>query len=280
MNTANQSYAVAEAVRFALLPSSNFNAADPANAQAFQALTANIGAATAYAMHYASQKAGESSGGLASTKAPAPPPAVGGPIMRGVPDPPVAVQPSANDVFYAVAAGALGAVASSCDATWACHTSGCLNTTDPPEKLLQRRADGCCYLVGPLLRGIERQLTLFGASGTKMNPDIRNDAPVGCNAGTANYMGDIVRMDVNSQTPGAPVDYDVVATAADCCAACVADMQCNVWVFCSKAWGFAGCDWQALNYNASLVPMICSALVPTDPDAPSQMGFSPWAHVL
>lgn len=52
----NQSYAVAEAVRFALLPNSNFNAADPANAQAYQALTVNIGAATAYAMHYASQK--------------------------------------------------------------------------------------------------------------------------------------------------------------------------------------------------------------------------------
>lgn len=52
----NQSYAVAEAVRFALLPSSDFNTADPANAPAYHALTANIGAATAYAMHYAAQK--------------------------------------------------------------------------------------------------------------------------------------------------------------------------------------------------------------------------------
>ncbi|BDA43915.1 hypothetical protein COCOBI_05-0980 [Coccomyxa sp. Obi] len=110
----NQSYAVAEAVRFALLPSSDFNAADPANAPAYQALTANIGAATAYAMHYANQKAGGLPGGLASTEAPAPPPTAGGPTMRGGPDPPVAVQPSATDIFNAVAAGALGAVASSC----------------------------------------------------------------------------------------------------------------------------------------------------------------------
>lgn len=52
----NQSYAVAEAVRFALLPSSDFDAADPVNAPAYLALSANIGAATAYAMHYAAQK--------------------------------------------------------------------------------------------------------------------------------------------------------------------------------------------------------------------------------
>lgn len=47
----NQSYAVAEAVRFALLPYSDYNAADPANAPAYNMLAANIGAATAYAMH-------------------------------------------------------------------------------------------------------------------------------------------------------------------------------------------------------------------------------------
>ncbi|BDA43914.1 hypothetical protein COCOBI_05-0970 [Coccomyxa sp. Obi] len=160
------------------------------------------------------------------------------------------------------------------DATWACHTSGCLNTPDTPETLLQKRADTCCYLVGPLLRGIERQLTLFGEEALlgnamspnvtaqdpfnlgflarcvwyKNEPDISSNAPVGCNANTANYMGKIVRMDVNSQTPGAPI----VATAADCCAACVADVQCNVWVFCGKAWGCAGCNWQAINYDASL----------------------------
>lgn len=29
-------------------------------------------------------------------------------------------------------------------------------------------------------------------------------------------------------------------------------MQCNVWVFCGKTWGCAGCDWQAINYKASL----------------------------
>lgn len=52
----NQSYAVAEAVRFALIPNSNFSAPDPSLMPAYQTLASNIGAATAYAMHYARQQ--------------------------------------------------------------------------------------------------------------------------------------------------------------------------------------------------------------------------------
>lgn len=51
----NQSFAVAEAVRFALLPNSGYNSDDPANAPTYNMLAANIGAATAYAMHNAAQ---------------------------------------------------------------------------------------------------------------------------------------------------------------------------------------------------------------------------------
>lgn len=45
--------------------------------------------------------------------APAPSTA-GGAIMRGGPDPPVAVQPNASDIFYAVAVGIVQSVGSSC----------------------------------------------------------------------------------------------------------------------------------------------------------------------
>ncbi len=54
----NQSYAVAEAVRFALLPDSSGGPKDPSRTPGYDTLAANIGAATAYAMHYAAQQVG------------------------------------------------------------------------------------------------------------------------------------------------------------------------------------------------------------------------------
>jgi hypothetical protein len=41
--------------------------------------------------------------------------------------------------------------------------------------------------------------------------------------------GKVVQLDINSQTPGAPV----VATAADCCAACVANPQVSSIIVCA-----------------------------------------------
>ncbi|KAK9915641.1 hypothetical protein WJX75_001976 [Coccomyxa subellipsoidea] len=259
----NQSYAVAEAVRFALIPNSNFSAPDPSLMPAYQTLASNIGAATAYAMHYARQQ------DYPAGTSPAPP-YVGSTILQTAHDPSVAVQPNASDVFNAVAVGAVAAVVSRCDGNWRCHTMDC-NT---PLMVMDKRAETCCGVVAPLLRGIKRQLSLFGETyllGDALSPaataqDVYNlgfldrclwypddmsirDAPAACKANkSANYMGKVVQLDINSQTPGAPV----VATAADCCAACVANPQCNIWVFCGSQYGCGGCDYKTINYDATL----------------------------
>ncbi|EIE25708.1 hypothetical protein COCSUDRAFT_64791 [Coccomyxa subellipsoidea C-169] len=224
----NQSYAVAEAVRFALLPDSSGGPKDTSRTPGYDTLAANIGAATAYAMHYAAQ---QEFGGLPGSPQP---PSTGGTILQSDHDASILVKPNASDIFFAVAAGAVGAVSSSCDGNWRCHTSDC-NT---PLAVMNKRVYICCGVVAPLMRGVDRrasviplvsQLALLGEStllGDALSPaamaeDLYNlaflerclwfpydarikQAPANCNANSsANYMGKVVRIDINSHTPGA-----------------------------------------------------------------------------
>ncbi|CAL5218938.1 g688 [Coccomyxa viridis] len=258
----NQSYAVSEALRWLLRPVSDLSVPVPAeNITDFNRISSNMGAAVAYAMTYAYQN---------TTIYPAVigPPQANGTVLQSGTDPLVSVSPNATDVFYVAASALMGVVGNGCDANWRCHVGDC----DGPEDIVRKRVGVCCTSVSPMLSAISRQLHLFSndklideampAYIQAQNPtvleflsrcnrfdfgDTSELAQSVCNSNaSSNYMGSTVLLDVNSNTPGAPP----VASALDCCLACIGNAQCNVWVYCGDEHGCSGCNGQALNYRA------------------------------
>ncbi|KAK9814557.1 hypothetical protein WJX72_007838 [[Myrmecia] bisecta] len=73
-----------------------------------------------------------------------------------------------------------------------------------------------------------------------------------CRANQANYLGDVIDLDINSRTfnNGSCTECipASVTNAADCCTACRKNPRCNVWSFCTAP---AGCstDCDAARYN-------------------------------
>ncbi|CAL5218939.1 g689 [Coccomyxa viridis] len=250
----NQSH---EVMRWLMRPTSDNTVAVPsANVTDFNRVSSDLGAAIAYAMAYAYQNTTN------ETEIIGPPQGTGIVLRSGI-DPLVSVKPSATDVFYVAASALMGVVFSGCDANWRCHVLDC-NT---PEDIVQKRAGACCSSVSPML-----QLHLSGtdyliddavpAYVQAQNPtvleflsrcnrvDFGDTSQLGmsaCNTNaSSNYMGSTVLLDVNSNTPGAPP----VASALDCCLACMGNAQCNVWVYCGSEYVCSGCNGRALNYRA------------------------------
>ncbi|KAK9906626.1 hypothetical protein WJX75_005193 [Coccomyxa subellipsoidea] len=91
-------------------------------------------------------------------------------------------------------------------------------------------------------------------------PGLQPICPAGdCNVAHANYQGDIVVLDVNSQQSGGPT----VTTADDCCNECRKNSKCNVWTFCNPDTG-DGCDNTCIPSQFNFDP--------ANPNDPSKFG--------
>ncbi|CAK0783597.1 hypothetical protein CVIRNUC_006796 [Coccomyxa viridis] len=261
----NQSYGVSEVMRWLIRPTSDPASPIPsANITDFNRISSNLGAAIAYAMTYAYQNTSDTTPIIEDPQANLP-------LLRSGVDPLVSVNPNATDVFYVAAAALMGVISNGCDALSTCQGSLC----HTPKYIVRFRVSTCCTSVAPMLSAISRQLHLFGNDNLLGFPNLIDDvmpayfqaqnptaleflsrvdfgdtsqlASAACNSNaTSNYMGRTVLLDVNSNTPGAPP----VASALDCCLACIGNAQCNVWVYCGGGYGCSGCNKQEVNYRA------------------------------